>query len=551
MPQGSQITHSSKRKNIGMVASLTKDFSKQDVLIASCLFLFGLITRIPFASHMIYHSDSVRFALAMEHYDVAQMRPHAPGYILYVALAKFVDLFFRDSRLSLISVSIFSSAITIVLLYFLATKMYGRTNGVISSLLLLSCPLFWFNGEMPFTYALEGFFSVAFAFICYKIIIGEKKWFFVSAIILGLATGVRQNIIIMFLPLWLYAIKKCSFKKILISFIVFGVTCLAWFTPMIALSGGLKKYFTAVNAQFNTVVLHPSPFLDQIKIRVKIFATFMAYSLGLGLIPIFYYLGLFFRIPSIVEDIRLKFLLFWFIPAILFFIGLNVWNPGHVILILPPLFICLAESVKGLSRDLEQGIEKIFVESSNLIKKIFSYKAILVSSIILLLLINVYIFLFKNTQVSYAAIQKGDSHLTELIKLTKENFVPEKSMVLALFYSTQAGYYLPDYLIYCPFPLIFGPDEVPMEAQNVYISFRHQTTPKTFWVPMGFKIKPIVVPDGIDTVILWEKKIAQYYRSSSRPLREIDSHINDVKVYFLKVKSTDKIYYDYHFWAVK
>jgi hypothetical protein len=551
MRQGSQKTHSSTRKNIGMVASLTKDFSKQDVLIAFCLFLFGLITRIPFASRMIYHSDSVRFALAMEHYDVAQMRPHAPGYILYVALGKLADLFVRDARLSLVGVSILASALTLFFLYFLATKMYGPSNGIISALLLLSSPLFWFNGEMPFTYTLEGLFSVIFAYSCYKIIIGEKKWLPVSAIILGLATGVRQNIIIMLLPLWLYSIRKCSLRNILISFIVFGVTCLTWFIPMTALTGGLKKYFTALDAQFKSVVIHPASFLFQIKTRGKIFVTFMIYSLSLGLMPIFYYFGRLFRIPSIVKDIRLKFLLFWFVPGTFFFIGLTIWNPGHVILILPPLFICLAESIKGFSKDLEEGIKNIIEESSNFFKKIFSYKVIFFSSVVLLFLINFYIFLFKDTQVSYAAIHKGDAQLAALVRLTKENFEPEKTMLLTWGLNTQAGFYLPNYLIYCPFPLMFNSSEVPIEAQNVYISFRHQTTPKMYWIPTGFKIKPITIPPGIDTVILWEPIIAKFYQSSDRSLREIDSHINDVKIYFLKVKSKEKIYYDYHFWTVK
>jgi len=543
--------HSNSLNNMSIARPLFKKLSKQDLIIASGLFLFCLIIRIPFATQMIYHSDSARFALALEHYDVAEMRPHAPGYILYVALAKLADLFVHDARLSLVGVSILASALTIFFLYFFAGKMFGRSNGIISSLLLLSSPLFWFNGEMPFTYALEGLLSVTFAYSCYKIIIGEMKWLFVSAIVLGLATGVRQNIIIMFLPLWLYAIRKCSFNKILFSFIVFGVTCLTWFTPMIVLTGGLRKYFTAIDAQFNTVVLHPMPLLLQIKARVRIFATFMVYSLTLGLIPICYYIGRFFRIPSIVEDQRLTFLLLWFVPSILFFIGLNVWNPGHVLLILPPLFICLAESIKGFSKDLEEGIKNIIEESSNLIRKIFSYKAILVSSVVLLLLFNLYIFLFKNTQVSYAAIHKGDTQLAELIRLTKENFKPEKTMILTCMLSTQAGFYLSDYLIYCPFPLIFDSSEVPIEAQNVYISFRHQTTPKTYWIPTGFKIEPITIPPGVDTIILWEKEIARYYQSSNLPLKEIDSDMKDVKVYFLKVKPNDKIYYDYHYLSVK
>ena len=543
--------HSSSSKNIGIVTFLTNKFSLHDLVITSGLFLFSLATRIPFAARMIYHSDSVRFALAMEHYDVAQMRPHAPGYFLYVALAKFIDLFINDARVSLISLSIVASTLTILFLYFLASTMFERSDGIIAALLLLSSPLFWFNGEIPFTYALEGLFSVIFAYCCYKIISGDRKWLLTSAIILGLATGARQNIIILFLPLWLYSIRKCSFKKILIAFVVFGVTCLTWFTPMIALTGGLEKYFIALNGQFKSSVIHPSPLLFQIKSRGKIFLTFMAYSLTFGLIPIFFYFCRYSRISSILKDIRSIFLFFWFTPAIFFFIGINIWNPGHVVLVLPPLFIILSQSIKEFSIDIEKGLKRIIVARTNFLKRIFSYNIILVFSIMILILANFYIFLFKNTPISYAAIQKEDIRFAELIKLTKTNFSPEKSMVLALFYSTQAGYYLPDYLIYCPFPLIFRPDQVPLKSQNVYISFRHQTTPETYWVPTNFKIEPIKMPPGVDTIILWEKDIAEYYQNSNRPLRKINSHINDVTLFYIKVKPSDKIYYNYHFFSVK
>jgi len=397
--------------------------------------------------------------------------------------------------------------------------------------------------------------SAIFAFFCYKIITGEKKWLVVSAILLGLATGVRQNIVVMLLPLWLYAIRKSSLKYILICFLVFGLTCLSWFIPMIALSGGLERYFSAVDAQFRTWVLHPTPFLWEIIERWKIFSKFMVLSFGLALVPIIYYFGQLFKIPIIVEDKRLRFLLLWFLPAFLFFIGVNVFNSGHVIVILPPLCICLAESVKGLAQDLAEGIKKLLgaphLKLNKFVKKSFYYQALLVSLLTLILMVNLYVFLFKNTQVSYAAIENADKNLTELIRLTKENFNPEKTIILTFLYNTQAGFYLPDYLIYCPFPLMFSSSQVPIEAQNVYVSFHHQTSPKTYWISTDFKIDPIKVPDHIDTIILWENEITQYYTDSDRPLQEIVANPSGMKIYFFKIKPREKIYYDYHYLSVR
>jgi hypothetical protein len=243
--------------------------------------------------------------------------------------------------------------------------------------------------------------------------------------------------------------------------------------------------------------------------------------------------------------------LLWSVPSILFFVGLTVWNPGHVILVLPPLFIFLAESIKGLSVDLEKGIKGIISDNRKFFQGIFSYKTILASLSTFLVLINIYVFLFKNTPVSYAAIQKNDNQLNEFIRLTKENFDPEKSMIITVSYNTQASIYLPDYLIYCPFPLVFSPSEVPITSQNVYISFRNQTTPKSYWTPTGFKIEPIVIPPGVENIILWEKKIAGYYQKQARPLMEIHSKKTDDCIFYLKTDRGEKIYYDYHHLTVK
>ena len=244
-----------------MHSDILKNMSgRSDLAIVVSLLIIGVLTRIPFASRMIFEGDSARFAMAMREYDIAQMKPHAPGYILYIALAKFVNLFVSDSRLSMLGISIISSALTAVLLYYLARRMYDGFTAFTAAVLLFSSPLFWFNGEMPLTYALEGLFSAAFAYACFRVINKEKRWLFISAVVLGLATGVRQNIIIIFFPLWLFSFRKYSVKDILIAICIFGLTCLTWFAPMIILTGGLKKYLQVINAQYSTWVAYPAPF---------------------------------------------------------------------------------------------------------------------------------------------------------------------------------------------------------------------------------------------------------------------------------------------------
>ena len=537
-----------------MKKSLILKPDRQDLAITLGLLAFTLATRIPFASRMVFEGDSARFALAMLEYDVAQMRPHAPGYILYVAFAKFIDTFLLNAPISLVAVSIISSALTISLLYILARSMYGRSTAIIASCLLLSSPLFWFNGEMALTYSLEGLCSVLFALTSYKTLRGDTKWLPISTLTFAVAIGVRQNMVIFLLPLWLYTLTKASYKELFLSLLIFLLVCLAWFLPMVALSGGWQSYFNAVQAQYKTWVVHPAPFLYQIKGRWAVFSKFMIYSLGLGLLPMIYYLGRFFKVSDIVEDIRLKLILLWFLPAFLFFITVNVFNPGHVIVVLAPLFIYLSESLKGLSNDLDSAIRKILMKRtfyfSTALRKLLSYKTFLYSSVLLLFVINCYIFLSKDTQVSYAAIKNGQTHLTELVSLTKDNFVAEKTIIITGLFNTQAAFYLPDYAVYCLFPLIFSASEVPIEAQNVYVSFGHQTNPKTYWIPTGFKIEPITIPEGIETIIFWEKEMAGYYQNLNRPLGKIKYNGGNTEIYFFNVKPKEKLIYNYHYISI-
>ena len=57
-----------------------------DVIAVVSLFGLTLITRLPFSGAILYHWDSINFALALEHFDVALGQPHIPGYLLYVLL---------------------------------------------------------------------------------------------------------------------------------------------------------------------------------------------------------------------------------------------------------------------------------------------------------------------------------------------------------------------------------------------------------------------------------------------------------------------------------
>jgi hypothetical protein len=95
---------------------------REDLLFPLVLFLFTIITRIPFTSKYLYHMDSVQFALALDLYDVTIHQPHPPGYFLYVMRGSFVNILIRDANTVFEFISIILSGLTVVAIKFLGVS---------------------------------------------------------------------------------------------------------------------------------------------------------------------------------------------------------------------------------------------------------------------------------------------------------------------------------------------------------------------------------------------------------------------------------------------
>src|SRR5919197_2625657 len=92
-------------------------------------------TRLPFMTEWLYGFDSANYALAVrDYYNVAHHRPHPPGYPLYVAIARVIDLAVRDANRSLILEGVLLSALAVASAIGLARALYGRAAGLLAGL---------------------------------------------------------------------------------------------------------------------------------------------------------------------------------------------------------------------------------------------------------------------------------------------------------------------------------------------------------------------------------------------------------------------------------
>src|SRR5687768_28382 len=219
-----------------------------DVVCALALAVLTVLSRLPYRARMLYNWDAVQFALALKEYDVAKHQPHPPGYILYVGLGRMVNWLLQDATAAYVVLAVVFSGATTFVVYFLAHAIYGRVTALAAATLLAVSPLFWFYGSVGLTYAAEALCASVIAYFAFRAARGHPSDAWLAAAYLGLAGGVRQSILLLLLPLWIAAVMvegERRLRTVVVGLAIIGAGALAWFVPMIWLTGGLERYLVA------------------------------------------------------------------------------------------------------------------------------------------------------------------------------------------------------------------------------------------------------------------------------------------------------------------
>ena len=230
---------------------------RRDVWIAAALGLITSLLRLPFVGEILYHWDSINFALALERFDVAAGQPHAPGYPLYVVVCRLVNLILPGPQQALVAISVVGSGLAVATLYLLGVEMFDAAVGFGAALLLASSPLFWFYGEIALPHSLDAFVAIAAVWFFWRIARGERSLLVPAAIWLGIAGGLRPQTQIFLAPLAFYATCRGARRtgarvwiaSIASAIVVLLVVDLLWFIPLIQLSGGLERYLQTTEAE--------------------------------------------------------------------------------------------------------------------------------------------------------------------------------------------------------------------------------------------------------------------------------------------------------------
>ena len=213
--------------------------------------------RLPFLSNSIDEIDAANFVNALDNgYNVPLLRPHAPGYPVYIFAGSLVRPFTGDSVTALALLSAILGSLTVFPFYALSRELIGRHLAVVGTLLLIVNPLFWSFGETALSDVPSTFAIVTMAWLLCR---GREsdQALIAAVIVASLAVGIRQQNIA-FLPLLIYPlayrafVSRSAWKRLaIVSAEVFLATTVLWVASMVVLgSEGIDEYVAAVNKQW-------------------------------------------------------------------------------------------------------------------------------------------------------------------------------------------------------------------------------------------------------------------------------------------------------------
>jgi 4-amino-4-deoxy-L-arabinose transferase-like glycosyltransferase len=451
-----------------------------DYWLAYLFFIVALVSRYIFQDKILFHWDSVQFALAIEKFNPALHQPQPPGYILFVALGKFLNLFLHNPTSSLIWLSTIFAALSAALLYLLATRMFNRPVGIITGIIYLTSPLAWLYGEIAFSYIVEFFFSILTIYLLFTFLQKKKfTWLILGTLSLSFALGIRQNAFIYLLPVYITVIllgrRNISLKQFLINIAVLIVSIGAWFIPLVFYSGGWQKYWQ-INTLITNYNLDRSIFGHNVNLSGKKALVFYSQNilkfswafLFLYSFPIILYLIYFLESISgkklvdqyIAWRSRILIILSWLVPSLIISIVLVNYQPGNMFGFLAILMILSGLATLWLFGELGRLMTKIKFLAK------FAHQKIAFLLLLIFLAIssgfNIYIFLKAPLKVlwgsivypqMYPAITSHQLMIKETVATLRQKFDPKKDIILfPVAYWTYSfrhfQYYLPEFDVY-------------------------------------------------------------------------------------------------------
>jgi hypothetical protein len=391
--------------------------------------VLGIVTRIPFRSQILHHWDSVSFALALDHFDVRWHQPHPPGtFVIYIMLGRLLNAFLQDPNASLVWLSVVLSGLGTAAIFLLSEEWFGWKIALTTALMAIVSPLVWFHGEVALSYMLEYLWVPLVVYSCYKLQTGSRWALLASALLIGMAGGVRPNTPVFLFPLWVLGIivHKYPTRSSLLALLVMGLGVLVWAVPMVVMSGGLVEYIEVARLWQEQHTEGSASFI-RITANVSRFGMYAIYTLGLGLIPLV--VATCRSLPEIVRslktDWRAQTLFVWVLPATGYFVVIHLHQPGHTFTIQPAFLIFTGLAIVSLARREDCFRQNLWIGTT---------AVVMVFNALFFLIGPTYLLGDRRmvfTLPTWNAIRNYDTYVTDRLEVIREAFSPEETAVVA------------------------------------------------------------------------------------------------------------------------
>ncbi len=233
--------------------------SRVETRIAAGLGAAALGLRLLYRSHSLDEADSALFLSALvSGYDVSQVRPHPPGYPVYLFFADLLHSLGLEPFAALTLLSALCSSLTVVLFYHLLRSFFERRWALLGALLLLFDPLSWMLGGAALSDSMAALWAVLF--VCLAVAARARDGCLVAALgVLGLAIGTRPAaaaLVLVLIPVarWRLSTGRRDLRPWLWGGVLAALVVAAWAIPMVKASGGLDGYLTASRQQVECCV---------------------------------------------------------------------------------------------------------------------------------------------------------------------------------------------------------------------------------------------------------------------------------------------------------
>jgi hypothetical protein len=214
------------------------------LLLSCCVFA----THYPLAPGQLFSFDNVNLAYSLDHFDIRISQPQPPGYPLFVMQMRALWwLRFRRPESILLALALAGAVATLVLMAREGNRIFGGSSGFYAAILTVVHPVFWNAGITSALRVQLALISVAVGAACWRAWSGDAKWVLRSAVILGLASGIRPETGPLLFPLWAGSALRAplTWRARGIALAAMCAAVLLWLAPAMAASGGPATFVTA------------------------------------------------------------------------------------------------------------------------------------------------------------------------------------------------------------------------------------------------------------------------------------------------------------------